>query len=105
MIDEPETCIVDLTFSCRVQSKRVEHAFLAWTLKHYRGLRRTQLKAVYNKTAKNTPVGQVFRDLGFREAAKDEDRFVYAFSLDDAIPEDDIIKVVEDIGLDAGVGT
>lgn len=67
MVDPSEPRMVDLMFSCRIQSKRVEHAFLHFLIASYRdrGMHRG-FWANYRKTPKNEPSGRVFEDIGMQ---------------------------------------
>ena len=85
--------IIDLMFSCRIQSKRIEHAFISWLLHKYRGAGFTRLTATYNKTQKNTPAGKVFDDLGFIEKINDNGPSLYEFELPKNIPWDGLVAI------------
>ncbi len=93
IIDKAFPRLVDLMFSCRIQSKRVEHAFLAWVLYHYRELGFNRFTAKYNKTPKNTPTGKVFVDLDFIETDANADELLYEFDLTKTIPWDGLITM------------
>ena len=62
--------MTDLMFSCRVQGKRVEHAFLSYLLRRYRRSMSRDLTVIYRKTAKNAAPAKVFTDLGFQVLAE-----------------------------------
>ena len=66
IVDNREPRMTDLMFSCRIQSKRVEHAFLALLLRKYVSLTGRDFHANYRKTSRNLPSGQVFADLRSR---------------------------------------
>jgi FkbH-like protein len=67
VVDVQEPRLLDLMFSCRVQGKQIEHAFLGWLLeRHYQGDTR-DFMANLRKTPRNTPGSAVFSDLGFSE--------------------------------------
>lgn len=67
IISLSEQCLIDLMFSCRIQSKRIEHAFLTEVAKRMFALGWNNLNAVYRKTDRNLAAGRVFWDLGFTE--------------------------------------
>jgi FkbH-like protein len=73
VVDKSGPTLVDLMFSCRIQSKRIEHAFLefllSWEAKHGHD----GLYARYIKTDRNSPAGRVFDDLGFAVVATREE--------------------------------
>jgi len=64
--------MTDLMFSCRIQGKRVEHAFVSHLVRAYRRAGRPAFQASYRKTKKNTPAGKVFDDLGFQSRGEIE---------------------------------
>jgi len=64
VMDQARGILTDLAFSCRIQSKRIEHALLAYLLRRY-AVR--PFRARWRKTERNAPAGKVFADLGFRE--------------------------------------
>ena len=55
VVDLREPRLLDLMFSCRIQSKRVEHAFLGYLLTRYARLQSRDLHASYRRTEKNGP--------------------------------------------------
>jgi len=57
--------IVDMMFSCRVQGKMVEHAFLDFVLREAARAGFDKCVCVYNRTARNARVADVFAMLGF----------------------------------------
>jgi FkbH-like protein len=69
IIDNREPRMTDLMFSCRIQSKRVEHAFVAHILHRYIALNGKDFYVNYRKTPRNQSAGQVFADLGLKEIA------------------------------------
>jgi len=93
IVNTKKAQISDLMFSCRIQSKRVEHAFLSWFLHMARNKDFKNLTAVYNKTEKNTPVGRVFDDLGFFVKSNINNNMIYEFDLSKDIPWDNLISI------------
>lgn len=87
--------MTDLAFSCRIQSKRVEHAFLVHLLKKYTRRTGREFWANYRKTPRNAPSGQVFADLGMEEAGGQGGVTELVFRSGQAIPDDGIIAIVE----------
>jgi FkbH-like protein len=67
IVDRREPRMTDLMFSCRIQSKRVEHAFLAFLARKYVSELNRDFLANYRRTERNAPSGRVFADLGMRE--------------------------------------
>jgi FkbH-like protein len=67
VVNRLEPRMTDLMFSCRIQSKRVEHAFLAWIIRKYISETGRDFYANYRKTPRNAPSGKVFDDLSMEE--------------------------------------
>jgi FkbH-like protein len=65
LMDRSEARMTDLMLSCRVQGKRVEHAFVSYLIRKYRQGGAGSLLVDYRKTKKNAGPGKVFDDLGF----------------------------------------
>jgi FkbH-like protein len=93
MVDKREPRLTDLMFSCRIQSKRVEHAFLRSIIVGYLSVAPRDFHANYRKTTRNAPSGQVFADLGFHEAGLNDGVTSLVFVHDVALPDDRIIQV------------
>jgi FkbH-like protein len=85
--------LIDLMFSCRIQAKRVEHAFLTRLLEAYRRKGATRFEAIYRKSAHNAQAGRVFEDLQFACASQMGDTYTYTQDLTVDIPEEEIIAV------------
>lgn len=67
IIDKREPRLTDLMFSCRIQAKRVEHAFLGHVVAKHTSPEHPTFYANYRKTPRNEPSGKVFSDMGFSE--------------------------------------
>lgn len=93
MVDSREPRLTDLMFSCRIQSKRVEHAFLRSIIERYILFTGKDFHANYRKTARNMPSGQVFADLGMQEVEVTDGVTSLIFPHDREIPQDGIITV------------
>jgi FkbH-like protein len=94
IVDSREPRMTDLMFSCRIQSKRVEHAFLSHLI-------RTQIRksgkdfwANYRKTPRNAPAGKVFADMGMEEVAVSDGVTSLAFRKNQTVPDDGVISIV-----------
>ncbi|MEO9803893.1 MAG: HAD-IIIC family phosphatase [Reichenbachiella sp.] len=92
VIDKTENRLIDLMFSCRIQSKRVEHAFLNYILEHY--LERGDFLVTYNHTEKNKFSAQVFNDFGFEVISQEENLRKLRFEKGKEILNDNIIKTI-----------
>lgn len=94
VIDSREPRMTDLMFSCRIQSKRVEHAFVAHILHRYITLTGKDFYVNYRKTPRNQPSGQVFSDMGLKEIAIIDDVTSLVFPHHAQIADDGIITIL-----------
>jgi FkbH-like protein len=92
-INEPR--LLDLMFSCRIQSKRVEHAFITFLLKQFVASQSRDFLANYRKTAKNAPSGMVFSEMGFELVQETDGVLSLVFRKDRTIPDDGVIHISE----------
>jgi predicted enzyme involved in methoxymalonyl-ACP biosynthesis len=86
--------MVDLMFSCRIQSKRVEHAFLVFLLKTWKNRGANRFQARFARTERNQQAGQVFADLGFTAVETHGNVFLYSFKLAGDTPAQDIVTIL-----------
>lgn len=93
LVDRREPRMTDLMFSCRVQSKRVEHAFLGFLIRKYTTECGKDFLANYRKTPRNAPSGAVFADLGFEDTGTADGVSRLRFPRERALPDDGIIRV------------
>jgi FkbH-like protein len=93
IVDRREPRMTDLMFSCRVQSKRVEHAFLTYLFRHYRTLTDAEFHANYRKTPRNAPSGQVFADVGMQEVDTRDGVTSLVLRKDQIVLSDDIVTI------------
>ncbi len=93
-VDNREPRLMDLMFSCRIQSKRVEHAFLSYIMNKYLDRTGSDFHANYRKTPRNLPSGQVFADLGMQEAGLADGVTSLIFPRTMKVPDDEIITVI-----------
>jgi FkbH-like protein len=94
IVDRRQPCLTDLMFSCRIQSKRVEHAFLAYLITRYVEDTGRDFYAKYRKTPRNAPSGQVFADIGMEEVETSDGVLLLRFAKDKQVPEDGVINVI-----------
>jgi FkbH-like protein len=85
--------LIDLMFSCRIQAKRIEHAFLEFLLSREAKEGRDELFARYAQTERNTPAGKVFEDLAFELVSRQENVRTFRFALKDATPGNQPVSV------------
>lgn len=93
VVDHREPLITDLMFSCRIQSKRIEHAALAWLIRKYAGTHGGDVFATYRRTERNAPSGRVFADIGMDEVAVVDGVSRLVFCGDREVPDDGIVTV------------
>jgi FkbH-like protein len=96
IVDSREPRLTDLMFSCRIQSKRVEHAFLSYVLAKYTSEGKESFYADYRKTPRNAPSGQVFEDVGFTETAIVNGVSKLEVRSSSVAPPDGVLQIVED---------
>jgi hypothetical protein len=77
-----------------VQSKRVEHAFLASVMRRYIAETGRDFYANYRKTPRNAPSGQVFTDMGMEEIGSGDGVLSLRFAKEKEVPDDGVIDVV-----------
>ena len=94
IVDNRVPLMTDLMFSCRVQSKRVEHAFLAHIIRKYVAMTGKNFYANYRRTPRNAPSGRVFCDMLLQEIETDEGLTRLVFARDREVPDDQIINVM-----------
>jgi FkbH-like protein len=93
IVDKNVPRMTDLMFSCRVQSKRVEHAFLTFLIKKYLELTGRDFEAVYRKTPRNAMSGKVFDDIGLHQVREADGVTLLAFSATGIVPDDGIVSI------------
>jgi FkbH-like protein len=94
VVDTSKNKLNDMMLSCRVQAKRVEHAFVSFLLRKSRAEGHGIFLAQYNMTDRNRKAGAVFEDLGFRPAHDNRSTGEYVFDLKQTIPDDEVIEVL-----------
>jgi FkbH-like protein len=93
IVDSREPVITDLMFSCRIQSKRIEHAVLGWLLRRYIDAAGKDVWASYRRTPRNAPAGRVFEDMGMQGVATADGVSRLVFRRDQPVPDDGIITI------------
>ena len=93
VVNRLEPRMTDLMFSCRIQSKRVEHAFLAWAIRKYMSETGGDFYANYRKTPRNAPSGKVFDDLSMEETEIKDGVSSLVFSKGREVPDDGVIDI------------
>jgi FkbH-like protein len=100
VVKRSEAHMADLMFSCRIQSKRVEHAFVSYLIRKYRGASTGDFSVDYRKTTRNAGPGKVFEDLGFIVAGEVDGVTRLIFPRVNAALDEGIVTI-EDLTVDA----
>jgi FkbH-like protein len=95
VVDQESALVTDMFLSCRIQMKRIEHAFLCYILKKYRERAVSAFSAVYCPTRRNSQCVAVFQDLGFEKVRMEDGRHIFVFNLGNTIPCEDVVTVLE----------
>jgi FkbH-like protein len=93
IVDNREPRMTDLMFSCRIQSKRVEHSFLAYIVPKYMAESGKDFLANYRKTPGNAPSGRVFADIGMEEIETNDGVSTLVFRKGREVPNDGVIRI------------
>ena len=93
VVDRRIPVMTDLMFSCRVQAKRVEHAFLGYILRKYISETNKDFYAHYRKTSRNAPSGRVFADTGMIEVEVTDGVSRLVFPRDQKAPDDGVVRI------------
>jgi len=93
VVDKREPRLTDLMFSCRIQSKRVEHAFLRAMIDKYIRETGRDFHANYRRTPRNMPAGKVFEDLDMLEIGVSDGVTSLVFPHNATLADDGIISV------------
>jgi len=91
IVKKSENRLIDLMFSCRIQSKRVEHAFMTFCLNKY--LKYDDFLVTYTLTEKNKYSAQVFNDFNFETVSVQGNIQNLIFPKDKEVLNDNIIIV------------
>lgn len=94
VVERETKLAIDLMFSCRIQSKQVEHAFLIYLLRKYRAGHAGDFRVSYRRTSGNANVAKVFDDLGFELLSETNGVSVLIFRANREIPENNIVSIV-----------
>jgi FkbH-like protein len=92
-VDLDKMILLDLMFSCRVQSKRVEHAVLSYLLHEYVLKGGADFYANYRRSSKNANSGIVFQEIGFEPANEEDGVSTLVFRRGKPIPDDGLVKL------------
>jgi FkbH-like protein len=93
VIDLDKQVLLDLMFSCRVQSKRVEHAVLSYLLQQYVADKGGDFYVNYRRSSKNANSSIVFKEFGFEPVKEENGLSVLVFRHGKPIPDDRLLKI------------
>lgn len=95
-LDEQDAHIEAFFMSCRVQRKRVEHAFFSWLSQRLADKSATgMIRIRFKKTAKNDASVKMFEDLGFALHQDGEGQKEFRRKLDTPFADSDIVEITE----------
>jgi FkbH-like protein len=83
----------DFVISCRVAKKMVEHTFFKWLVHGIGYGGRKVVQANLIKTGKNTPLVNVFEEIGSRLIKKEGNNLLVELSIDNTTKIEDVIKL------------
>jgi len=92
VVNIQDSRMIDLMFSCRVQGKRVEHAFITFLVRAAKS-RNVTFSVDYRKTKKNAGPGKVFEDLGFEIEGEIDGVIRMALPATRPLPEECIVSI------------
>lgn len=95
VVDVGEPRLLDLMFSCRVQAKHVEHAFLAFIISKHARTPSRDFHANYRRTKKNESSGRVFEDVGFEVISEHDGVLNLKFPADRGVIGEDVVQIAE----------
>jgi FkbH-like protein len=95
VVDAREPRLLDLMFSCRIQGKRVEHAFLGHVLQRFVGTEKRDFFANFRRTERNAAHGKVFEEIGFDVGGEQEGVLSLEFPKHRPTPQQDVVRIVE----------
>jgi FkbH-like protein len=81
VVDRDRLIVTDMMFSCRIQMKRIEHAFLCYLMNRYKDSGDNIFKVAYSPTRRNSQCAKVLTDLGFRKDSSYNKKEIYTFDL------------------------
>jgi predicted enzyme involved in methoxymalonyl-ACP biosynthesis len=98
IVDRKMALLTDLMFSCRIQGKRIEHAFLTFLLKKYLDsaeeiLSPSTFTVRYRPTKRNAASAQVFDDFKFQSVSEKNGIKWLSFAKGTPILDDQLVDV------------
>jgi FkbH-like protein len=99
IVDRRQPLMTDLMFSCRIQSKRIEHAFLNFLICKYISETGRDFYAKYRRTDRNAPSGKAFAEIGMEEVETVDGLSLLRFPAGREVPNEGVIEVAVDDSL------
>ncbi|MFT5123982.1 MAG: FkbH-like protein [Kiritimatiellia bacterium] len=96
IVDRATARMTDLIFSCRIQMKRVDRAFLCWMLNRY-----ATLDVLYRPTERNPQCRELLEELGFTQEIVEGEIETYRFDGSKAVPTEDLVTITDETGAPA----
>ncbi len=92
IVDTVQFHVENFFMSCRVQHKRVEHAFFGWLIERAMSHGRDRVSTTFHFSGRNQSARQVLEEMGF-SPARGSDIFVSPRL--ENLPECDVVKVID----------
>ncbi len=96
VVEKNSGLVTDMLFSCRVQMKRIEHAFLCNMLQKYKDRNLSEFRVVYCPNKRNSQCAKIFEDLGFEKVNEVKGPHIFSFDFKKTIPRETIVDVLGD---------
>lgn len=95
IVRKSDATMQDLMFSCRIQSKRVDHAFLSHIINKYHNPPVACFHVEYKISEKNTPSAQIFSEMSFIEVGKIGDKTILEYPKAAPLPTNNIVEIIQ----------
>jgi FkbH-like protein len=99
IVDRTRARITDLIFSCRIQLKRVDRAFLCWLLARYRSAGEATVDLWYRPTERNPQCRELLESLGFSPQASEGEIETHRFTCSDTLPVESLVTIRDEPGI------
>ena len=101
IVDRARTRITDLIFSCRIQLKHVDRAFLCWLLARYRSAGEAAVDLWYRPTERNPQCRELLESLGFSPQAGEGETETHRFTCSNTLPVESLVTIQDETGISA----
>jgi predicted enzyme involved in methoxymalonyl-ACP biosynthesis len=93
VVDVGRFHVENLFMSCRVQHKKVDHAFFGWLIRRAQRRGKEVVSTVFRFSGRNDAARQALAEMNFSPANAVD---VYVSPRLDGLPERDIVKVIDE---------